>query len=176
MEPVDAKVHGNLIATSAANPMVFAIGQFIVNCGGLEFETYLWIHGFGASDPKNMEDAKKELFTARRQRILRIMNGLPIAAVVKKAVEEVWNETIEVMDFRNVIAHSPVMVQYNGPEGNPEWFVRVIDAKSMGSGNLKEYRQKEIDDMASRVNELNRRICNLRHVIGGGQIQIRYTP
>jgi hypothetical protein len=174
MDPRDVKVHGDLIAVAAADPMVFAIGQFMVNCGRLEFETYVWIHGFGAGDPRNKEDAKKELFNARKNRVLRIMNGLPLAPEVKKGVEQVWNETTEVMELRNVIAHSPVMVQHNGPESNPEWCIRVIDARSMGSGNLKEYPKKEIDAMADRVNELNKRLFNLRHVIGGGQIKISY--
>src|SRR5262245_54956407 len=131
---MDAKVYGNLISTSAADPMALAIGQFMVNCGMLEFESYVWIHGFGASDTANKNAAKNEMFNARRNRVLFIMNGLPIPPEVKKSVAEVWTEAAELMKFRNVIAHNPVMVQYNGPEGKPEWFIRVINAKSIGSG------------------------------------------
>jgi hypothetical protein len=48
VQSIDARTYGNLISTTAANPLSFVIGQFLVNCGMLEFETYVWIHGFGA--------------------------------------------------------------------------------------------------------------------------------
>jgi hypothetical protein len=164
---MDAQVYGNLISTSAANPLAFAIGQFLVNCGMLEFETYVWILGFGASDPANKEKCKRELFNDRKQRLLRIVEQLPVLDEAKAAVRQVWDETAKIMEFRNVIAHNPVVVQYNGPDANLEWFIRVIDANTLVLGNLKEYVQADIDGMTDLAHGISKRILNLREAIGG---------
>src|SRR5262245_42840559 len=133
VQPPDASVYGHLISTPAANPLSFAIGQFLVNCGVLEFESYVWIHGFGANDPQELIACKTELFAARKTRLVRIMEGLPIAAEAKVGIREVWGEAIDIMRLRNIVAHNPILVQYNGSDAKPEWTIRVIDARTMSS-------------------------------------------
>src|SRR5438046_1736679 len=135
------KPHGNLIQGEVFNPLVFAVGQLIVNCGCLEFETHVWIWGL-SPDAADKEKWRHKLFKDRNKRVIEIVKGLTIDPQIISAAEGIWNEAEQVMSFRNAIAHSPVLFMDRGV-GVPH-LMKVADFRTAGSGNMQEYSQKEI--------------------------------
>jgi hypothetical protein len=171
------KTHGFILdGAEPCIPIVYSIGRLIVTCGCLEMQSYVWIEGFSPGEKEKWRD-KKHLFEARRKRVVEIVKGLAIDPLLISCAQTVWGDAKKEMEYRNIVAHSPVIYKYNGPDAETPHFIKIPDIKSFAEGDLNDYTQKEIDEATERVHDVNKRLENVRRLIEssiGIEINIDY--
>jgi hypothetical protein len=168
------KAHGNLVHGECFNSLLLSIGQLIVTCGSLEFETHVWIWGF-SSDEADKEKWRQKWFKDRKRHVVEVVKALPVDPLIISAAETIWDEAERAMDVRNTIAHSPVIFMDRGAD--VPHLMKVADLRTAGGGNMQEYSQKEIDEATNTVNDINHRLQNIRPVIEqavGKKINLNY--
>jgi hypothetical protein len=62
------------------------------------------------------------------------------------------------MEFRHIVAHSPILLQYNGPDAAEPHMIRVFDYQSYKDGDCQEYNQHDIDNATNTVDDVNTRL------------------
>lgn len=158
------KAHGQMVTGEAFNPIYHAVGNLIVGCGGFELETFIWIEGFCAADRGRYRDTKIT-FNTRKKRVLEIVNQLSISPAAKKGAQEVWDEVSQIMAFRNVIAHNPIIYRHDGPDVNFDESIRIPSMKEYKDGNFPDYTMKDIREQNEKLADLSKRLVNYRKAI-----------
>lgn len=143
--------------------MTKAIGSLIVNFGYIEYETYIWLACLKDS-LVGLEDAG--LFGSRAKRLLDDLYEID-HALRDQAVDR-WNKAREIANFRNRIAHNPIMFGWSRTDqvGPPD-FLAVIDTKTglSATGTDPRVTLQEINDFVNRAAALGQELRELRRQI-----------
>jgi hypothetical protein len=113
-------------------PWLRAIGKLIVNFGGIEAQTYLWLVQLHETVPLPTSD-NKLLFAPRVARILELAKTHPETTPRFQSVSDAWSVATDLARFRNRIAHNPIMFGWFGKEEGAPDFMTVLDVKLGGS-------------------------------------------
>ena len=157
MQEPTVRTFGHLVDGPFLDPLYLAVGRLIVSCGCLEGQTYRWIELF---KPEEKEKWRKKFtgFDARRRRVIEIIRGLPIDALIQDGAASIWDDAKLAMEFRHVVAHSPILLQDNGPDADERHMIRVFDYQSYKDGDCQEYNQHDIDNATKKVHDVNSRL------------------
>jgi len=142
------------------DPWITAIGKFMVNFGGIEWVTFLWIDRL--TDDRVLKDLTLEMPLARRIEVIRRLLGS--RELTKKLLNEarsVWGKAEKLAHFRNDIAHSPIIFGWHGPEENrPPDFIGSLNFRKANKPEatpLVEFKalNRAIDDAAAIAQKLH---------------------
>jgi hypothetical protein len=115
-------------------PWVAAIGKFMVNFGGVESATLLWIDHL--SDDLILKELAIEMPLARRIELIRKL--LERRNLPKKLLNEsksAWGKAEKLSRIRNEIAHNPVIFGWHGEEAQrPPDFIGSLNFRRLKPG------------------------------------------
>jgi hypothetical protein len=106
------------------------VGGFVINFGAIEVESYEWIRRL-SKNGKELEVAMDRNFGPRVRIIRQLLGQATIRESLQLDAKKVWDEAAQLAEFRNVIAHNPIVFVWAGrqAEGEPD-AVEVLDYKS----------------------------------------------
>jgi hypothetical protein len=156
LEP-SVQTFGHLVDGPFLDPLHRSVGRLIVTCGCLEGQTYRWIELF-KPDEKEKWRKKYTGFDTRRNRVIEIIRGLPIDPLIQEGAVSIWDDAKVTMELRHVVAHSPIILQDNGPDTAERYMIRVFDYHSYKDGDCQEYNQHDIDNATMKVDDVNARL------------------
>ncbi len=128
------------------DPWVIAIGKFMVNFGGVEWTTFLWIDRL-SNDPllkaqpaKPQPEGPKELTLemplARRIGVIRrLLESRQPGKKLLNEARSAWGKAEKLAQLRNDIAHNPIVFGWHGPEEKrtPD-FIGSLNFRKVKSG------------------------------------------
>jgi hypothetical protein len=105
---------------------VLAIGKLILNFGAIESQTYLWLAQLHGQVPLPAGDVTM-MFGRRVDRILELTAIESRASAHQAAVVPAWGRARALSQFRNQIAHDPLVFGWHGEETGPPDFLTIFD-------------------------------------------------
>lgn len=101
--------------TQGTEPWAWAIGKMMISFGAVEALSYYWIDKF-ANDEILHEIALSMPFAKRVNVIKILIKREDFPEKVKKQAIIDWNRALKLAEFRNEIAHNPLVFGWHGPE------------------------------------------------------------
>ena len=88
-----------------------AVGKLLVNCGQLEALSVSWLMELGKNrlSKDQIDGLRMRKFKVRKDKILTLIRQYIPDRILKAKLKEVWSKTEDVMNFRNSIAHAPLL-------------------------------------------------------------------
>lgn len=124
------------INAKASEPFVAAVGKMMVNFGAIELLTYIWIDRL-AKDPVVLNLALGMPFSKRLDLIQQlIIREFPEGKAKNDALKS-WKNAGKLSEFRNEIAHNPIVFSW---QGTPKSINQPPDF--IGIPNIKAIRNK----------------------------------
>lgn len=117
------------------------LGEFMMNCGYLEFHSYAWLLALSPGF-KLPADSGNMGLSDRICWVLRQIKTLKIPTAFRTELRDFWKEAKSVAETRNMIAHGPMMWGHN-PDGSLFGAVPSIKNAILG----KPTRLIEYDDI-----------------------------
>lgn len=131
---------------AAIEPLAFAVGKLIINCGAIEYESYWWLANLGIA----VEDLSDSGFFKGRADAIQEKITAGATAHSAEAVA-LWSEAKALAHFRNRIAHSPIIFRWNSAdESGPPDVLKILD--------MKRGLRKGDDGMLVSMEEVNRQV------------------
>ena len=135
------------------------MGQFIMNCGNLEFHTYSWMRELSP----NFELPIGASHMSGASRVSWIRKRLKASALNKNIRDEVFNAMDSVRDvyeLRNIVAHGPL---FWATCEDGSLIGHIPNVRKMMKGKLSNVvRFSDISKAASISGSLYYRLCDLR--------------
>lgn len=116
------------------DPWVIAIGKFMVNFGGIEWTTFLWIDRL-SNDPL-LKELTLEMPLARRIGVIRrLLESREPGKKLLNEARSAWGKAEKLAQLRNDIAHNPIVFGWHGPEEKrtPD-FIGSLNFRKVKSG------------------------------------------
>lgn len=113
------------------------LGEFMMNCGYLEFHSYAWLMVLSPSFELPRE-AGKISFSDRIRWISERVKKRALSSPVRAEVRGLWNEAKRISEIRNMIAHGPMVWGHN-PDGS--LFGAVPSIKNAIAGKPQRFMQ-----------------------------------
>lgn len=134
-----------------SNELVFAVGKLIMNFGAVESLTYYLISRL-SEDSDDHDNALDQLFVKRFNLIKHLAQQQNMPDQIRSDIEMITVSVKVLADFRNKIAHNPIVLRRNDDniEHGPSSF-SIIDMKS------QKGRGKSIVDVVT-IERLNKGI------------------
>jgi len=129
------------------------VGKLIVNCGGVELLTFLWIREL-ATDIVLFDLAIDLPLNRRIELILALAEERKIEGNLLQRVRTSWKEVAQLAQVRNIVAHGPIAFGWNGPElpGHPPDFLGTPVLREMKRNKTGKVRIAKIDGLEVVVN------------------------
>jgi hypothetical protein len=138
-------------------PWVTAIGKFMINFGGVEFVSFLWIERLTDNELLR-EIATDATLSKRIQLIKKLVEQRELPKSVLNQVRSAWVAAETLSQLRNDIAHSPIIFGWHGPDEDrsPDFVgsLRLKKLKGKQSPVKPLVELKELDrgiDEAARI-------------------------
>lgn len=140
---------------AGSNPLLVAIGKFIVNFGALEAATYFWLVQLQGSFPLQDGDVKAR-FLVRVNHITELAETKHVPRL--EDIRAKWATALELARFRNRLAHNPIMFGWSGVEqtGEPD-SIRIIDFQTglaSGTAGDPSIALPQLNSLVNEVAEL----------------------
>jgi hypothetical protein len=169
----DYGFHGFHHLTAEDNPFANVVGALIMNHGGVELLSVLWINSL-ARDPLLAGEANRQPFARRCDLIRQLVDRTEMDPAKKEEADAVWQEAKKMAEFRNKVAHNPLMLGWSGgkPAGKgPPDVVCIVDLRSAKGTQVDAIGREEIRQRITAVHRLGSRIEALGQDFGvKGQI------
>ena len=146
------------------NPFAGAVGALILNFGFVELRSIQWILSLDA-DPPSMRKVVKQPFRERCGRIRQLVDDTDLDPALKLEANRVWQEVEGLYDFRNNLAHNPLMLGWRdrpAGEGEPD-VVAILKLKNIEEtrGNVVSLQEihrntRALGALATRIQELSK--------------------
>jgi hypothetical protein len=130
------------------------IGGLIINFGGTEALTFIWIHKLAGESPAIK--ARKDTLSDRIKFIVEFIPTSKLSDSDKEKAIGLWNEIKIASAIRNRIAHNPINIARR-PNGD-EVVLTISDLKKMTPNSenpIEELSYSKIGNIALRVREIN---------------------
>ena len=149
-------------------PWADKLGQFLVNFGGLEFATHKYIAMLDAddADPDRVYDwhlAERikyviELLTQRRD----------VDDKGRQLAIRDWNEVLKMCEWRNHIAHNPVLSYWGwdkNPASDPPDGISIPDLRQLRHGGGVELTLPVLEELVTVSANLSRRLVETANAL-----------
>ena len=136
------------------------IGGLIINFGGTEALTLLWIHRI-AGEPAAIK-SRKDTLSDRIKFVLTLIPTSKLSASDKEKAIELWNEIKILSPIRNRIAHNPINIARK--PNSDEIVLTICDLQKMTPNSenpIQELSYSKIGQIALRVREINLNLDSL---------------
>ncbi len=134
-------------------PWIDAIGKFILNFGGLELQTHLWIDVM-AKDDALPTVAVDMLFSRRIQLIVDLVQREDLPQALKRSAISTWKRASKLSELRNTLAHNPIIWGWRGPKKNrPPDYIGIPNIKHL-KRDPKHVPYKRLPDVRKGVDEI----------------------
>ena len=160
---------GVVLNSPHLGPWPHKIGAYMLNFAGIELISYQYLNALESS----RADFNKNLDRLLTARIARIVSLIKISTKLtnsdKSEMIDLWNEAKELSNWRNRIAHNPVVPTWkSGSDSNsdPPDLIGVPDFKQLKLGNITDSISLEgigklIDASADLAQRLHRAAAKL---------------
>jgi len=138
-----------IVCTSKQRPPSLfpeVIGKFIVNCGFFEKTLDSLIHTFEKDKTKSVQ-IREYTYNQRVDSLLKLIASQITDQKFKKELRQCWKRTQKLMEFRNKIAHGPLLLTEN--EG-----LRILGGKKNFSKISIENLEEKIDETVILIEQL----------------------
>ena len=130
------------------------IGGLIINFGGTEFLTFVWIRKLAGNDAARK--ANKDTLSERIETVIKLVTTSELLALDKEKAVGLWNEVKGLSQIRNRIAHNPINIGSQPETGEP--VLTIFDLKNAIPGiatPIDALGIPKIKETALRVREIN---------------------
>jgi len=132
-------------------PFAVLVGKLLVNCGGIELLSLLWIREL--ADSQVIFDLAVEFPLARRiDLVLDLAERRELPSNLWARTRRAWQEARSIAEVRNVVAHSPLAFGWHGPErpGQPD-FLGIPVLRDLKRNTTGKIRIGKIEGLAKAV-------------------------
>jgi len=138
------------------------VGKLILNFGGLELETLLWLVQFSEA-PDRVSEYSKMRFALRVKAIMNFAEARAYSDDWRVRSLEFWHEALAQAKIRNRIAHSPLTFWWDKEveDGEPD-FIGVIDLQGGKPSENPLISKSELDQAINSIVSLQSRLETLR--------------
>jgi hypothetical protein len=128
------------------------IGGLVINFGAIETLTYEWIRRL-SPDPSHLETVLKKPFRTRVEKLRDLINESDLPEDLKSEASGAWDAARGLAEFRNKIAHSPIILGWRGrSEGDPD-YIGVLDYRSAAANQWQLREDINRDQVARKIDE-----------------------
>jgi hypothetical protein len=140
------------------------LGGFIINFGAIESHTYEWIRRLEAGVAQ-LQRAIGMPFKARADLVMDLVDGLAVDASLKEEAREAWDAALELAEFRNRVAHGPIVYAWKGPEVGEAEFVGIPDYKSATGDRLQTVERIDLARVTAAMDLTGRLAQDLSDIL-----------
>ncbi|MHC4191310.1 MAG: hypothetical protein ACYSUB_16790 [Planctomycetota bacterium] len=149
------------IEPSFIQPWATRIGKLIINFADLEFESYLWLIQM-SGQPERIQEFTKLNFASRVKKITEFAEALAFSERWRVDALAGWNDSLELANLRNRIAHNPLLFAWTNEaeKGEPD-LIGVVDMKSGIQPKGTEGPLLSKADIAEAINQIGSLVSHL---------------
>jgi hypothetical protein len=153
--PASEELAGLTLNRPGGQEWALALGSFMINFGLLEGMTFWWI-GDLAKDPELIHLARSSPFSKRVNLIERLLERAALSAESRSAARSSWREAAALSQFRNDLAHNPLVSWWSGEErqGPPDAH-GIISYKKLKWGSDEPAAVISLSEIQSAITRAN---------------------
>lgn len=163
---------GYQLNSNYAEPWIKGIGSFMINFGGIEWTTFLWLDVL-AEDSLLKEIAVETPLSRRIEVIRRLLEKRELPKNLMNDSKAAWGSAEKLAKLRNEIAHNPIMFGWHSSEekGPPD-FIGSLNFRKINSDRPKVIPhldlttlKKGVDDSARITQKLHDLLQSIKTAI-----------
>jgi hypothetical protein len=145
---------------------VGAIGKFMINFGGIEWTSFVWMESLSRDDL--LKEVAADMPLSKRIELIRKL--LDQRALPKKLMNEAksaWGTAEKLAKFRNDIAHNPIVFGWHGPEeARPPDFIGSLNFRKLKARKPQMTPLLEFTALTRAIDEAARVAQELHELLG----------